>query len=75
MEGVRREGSPSWGGGGVKGAVARDLARVGACANELRLMGVERDEVPPDVGRAGGGKGSLSRKASRACAPQAIERM
>ena len=48
----------------VRGAAARNLARVGACADELRLIGVERDEVPPVVGRAEGGKGSLSRKES-----------
>ena len=60
---------------GVKGAAARDLARVGACADELHLMRVERDGVPTDVGRDEGGKGSLSRKASRACGPSAIERM
>ena len=62
-------------GGGLRGAAARNLARVDACADELRLMGVERDGVPIDVGRAGGSKGSLSRKASRAYGPLAIERM
>ncbi len=39
--------------------MARSVARVGACADELRLMGVERDWVPADVGRAGGGEGSI----------------
>ena len=53
------------------GAAARNLARVG----DSRLMGVERDEVPTRVGRAGGGKSSLSRKVSRACEPHAIKRM
>jgi hypothetical protein len=39
-------------GGEVRGAAALSLARVGACANELRLMGVERDEVSTRVGRS-----------------------
>jgi hypothetical protein len=52
-----------------------NLVRVGACADELRLLGVERDGVPTIVGRAGGGRGSLSRKVSRACEPPDIERM
>jgi len=30
-------------GGEVGGATARNFARVGACADELRLMGVERE--------------------------------
>ena len=41
-------GCPPWWspfGGEVGGAVARNLARVGACAEELRLMGVERAYV------------------------------
>ena len=37
------------------GAAALTLARVGACADELRLMGVGRSEMPTDVGEAGGG--------------------
>ncbi len=61
---------------GGKGVAARNLARlVGACADELRLMGVERDEVPTSVGRAKGRKGFLSRKVSRVCWPPAMERM
>ena len=56
-------------------AVARNLARVGACADELRLMGFERDDVLADVGRASGGKGSLARKSSRACLSPAMERV
>jgi hypothetical protein len=62
-------------GGEEGGAVARRLARVGACVEELCLMGVERDEVPADVGSAGGFEGSLTRKSLRACAALAMERM
>ncbi len=47
----------------VEGATACSLARVGACADELRLMGVERAAVSTLVGRVGGGVGSLSRNA------------
>ena len=50
-------------GGEVEGATARSLARVGACADELRLMGVERADVSILVGRMRGGDGSLSSKA------------
>ena len=59
----------------MEGATACNLARVGACADELRLMGVERAEVSTLVGRVRGGIGSLSKKASRACEPPAMERM
>jgi len=59
----------------VRGAATRNLARVGAYADELRLMRVERDDEPISVGRAEGGKGFLSMKVSRACEPSAIERM
>jgi hypothetical protein len=62
-------------GGEVGGVVARSLARVGACADELRLMGVERAEVYTLVGRAGWGRGSLCKKVSRACGSLAMERM
>ncbi len=48
------------------GAVALSLVRVGACTDELRLMGVERDDVPSGVRRAGDGGGSLARNSSRA---------
>ena len=48
------------------GAAARSLARVGACADELRLMGVARAEVDTLFGRMGEDGGSLARKASRA---------
>ena len=60
---------------GVEGATACDLMRVGAFAAELRLMGVVRAEAFTLVGRVGGGVGSLSRNASRACGPPAMERM
>ena len=59
----------------VGGAAALWLARVGTCADELRLMEIERDEVPTGVGRAGADKGFLSRKSSRTCGPPAMERM
>jgi hypothetical protein len=59
----------------VEGASACSLARVGACADELRLMGVERAEVSTLVGRVGGGVGSLTMKASRACGPLVMDRM
>ena len=62
-------------GGEVGSATARNLMRVGECADVLRLMGGERDEVSTLAGRAGGGKGSLSKKVSRACGPPPIERM
>ena len=42
-------------GGEVGGAAARNLTRVGGCADELRLMVVERSEVSILVGRVGGG--------------------
>ena len=57
------------------GAVALSLARVGACADELRLLGVERDEITTEMDSASGAEGSLSRKSSRACGPPAMKRM
>ena len=60
---------------GVEGATACSLMRFGACADELRLMGVVRAESFTLVERVGGGVGSLSRKASRASGPHAMERM
>ena len=59
----------------MEGATACSLARVGACADELRLMEVERAEVSALVGRVGGGVGSLSKTASRACGPPVMDRM
>jgi hypothetical protein len=61
--------------GGEGGAVALSFVRVGACADELRLMGVERSGLPSDAGGAGGNEGSLTRKSSRACVPPAMNRM
>ncbi len=57
------------------GVVARSLARVGACANELRLLGVERAELYTLVERVGGDRGFLCKKVSRACEPPAMERI
>ena len=46
---------------------AFSLARIGACVDEFRFIGVERDVVPAGAARAGGDKGFLSiRKSSRA---------
>jgi hypothetical protein len=57
------------------GAAALSLARVGSCADELRLLGVERDEITTEMDSASGAEGSLSRKSSRACGPPAMKRM
>ena len=65
-------GFPSWWSplrGEMGGATACSLVRVGAFADELRLMGVERVVAFTLVGRMGGGVGSLSKKASRASGP------
>jgi hypothetical protein len=62
-------------GGEKGGAVVRSLARVGACADEVSFMGVKRNGVPADIGRADGGEGSLARKSSRVCAPSAMDRI
>ncbi len=56
-------------------AAALSLARVGACADEVHSIRVERDQVPNEMGKAGRDEGSLSRKSSRACGPPAMERM
>ena len=69
----RLGGLPSEGRGA--GATACSLVRVGACADELRLMGVERAEAFTLVGMVGRGVGSLSKKASRASGPLDMERM
>ncbi len=55
--------------------VAHSLARVGACADELHSMGVERAKVYTRVGRVGEGRDSLCKKVLRACGPPAMERM
>ena len=62
-------------GGGDSGRFAFIFVRVGACADELRLMGVKWRGLPTDAGEAGGDEGSLARKLSRACVPPAMERM
>ena len=62
-------------GGEKKGTAALIMARVGAYANELRLMGVGRIEMPTYVGGTGGDEGSLARKSPRACDPPAMDRM
>jgi hypothetical protein len=62
-------------GGHDREAVARILARVGACADELRSMRVEREEVHANMASAGGGYGSDARNASRAWLPPSVERM
>jgi hypothetical protein len=49
--------------------------RVGACANELRLMGVERGSTLDGVSRAFEDRSSVSRKKSSAWAPPAMQRM
>jgi len=59
----------------VGGASARSLARVCACEDELRLIGVERAKVSTIVRRVGGGGGFLSIKVSRAYGPLAMERV
>ncbi len=55
--------------------VARILNRVGACADELRLMGVERAEVLARGGVAGGGWGFAARNVSSVRVPPSMERM
>ena len=58
-------------GGRVREVVAPDIGvtpdGVGSCADELRLMGVKRDEMPTEVGRVVRVRGFLSRISSRAC--------
>ena len=66
----------SWAGWrGVGSAAALSLVRVGACVDELRLMGIGRCVLPIDVGEAGGDGGSLARKSSRTYLPPTMERM
>ena len=49
--------------------------RVGACADELNLMGGERGSISDGVFGTGKDSASISRKVSSAWAPPAIERM
>ncbi len=58
-----------------EGVVARILARDGACADELCLMGVAREEVLVEWGIPGGGLGSDARNAISAKIPPFVERM
>jgi hypothetical protein len=55
--------------GGDDGHTAGILARVGTCADELRLMGVNLAVYVADRGGAGGGWGSSVRNFSRAKDP------
>ena len=70
---ARGGGPPSEGRWGVLRLAV--WCKVGACADELRLMGVERAEVFTLVGRVGEGVGGHSRKVSRTCGHPAMERM
>ena len=83
---VKRDGEdggdhPRWpplggeGGGGGGLAATRILVRVGACAEELRLIGVAREEVRASLGSADGGWDSDTRYFSMARAPHLMERM
>ncbi len=71
--GVWSLGTPFGGEGGEECAYL--LLRVGACADELRLMGVERGSISARVAGAVVDRASFARNASSACAPSAIERM
>jgi hypothetical protein len=61
--------------GGGAGKVLLSFVRVGACADELRLMGVTRVVKVADRGGPGGGWGSVARNTSRAAAPPRMERI
>jgi hypothetical protein len=61
---------------GVAGGVAAfRVVRVGACADELRLMGVVRRVFSTGEIRVVGRGGSLVRNSSSACVPPGMERM
>jgi len=62
-------------GGGDAGQTARSFVRVGACADELRLMGVNRVVWVADRGGPDGGWGSVEKNASRASDPPWMDRM
>ena len=72
-EGGRPRCSPL--GGEGEEVVARILARVGACADELRLLEVEREKVHGSMGSAGEDWGSYARNTSRARVPPSMELM
>ncbi len=55
--------------GGGDEQMACIFVRVGACADELRLMGVIRVVYVADRGGSGGGCGSVDRNVSRAAEP------
>ncbi len=55
--------------------VARILVRVGACADELRLMGVIREEVLANWDITGGGWDFDARNVSSANVPPVVERI
>jgi hypothetical protein len=61
--------------GDVGGAATLRFVRVGACADELRLMGVERDKFSIGGCRGERRRCSLASKSSSACAPPSMERM
>ncbi len=61
--------------GGVEEAYLPLVMRVGACADDLRLMGGERGSSLDGVYGADQESASVARKASSAWAPPAIERM
>ena len=62
-------------GGGDIGRFALGFVRVGACADELRLMGVTLAVYVAARGMGGGGRGSVARNVSRAAAPPRMDRM
>ena len=62
-------------GGEGEGVVPRILARVGACADELRLMRVERADMLARMGSAGMGWGSVVGNVSSVRVPSSMERM
>ena len=64
--------SPGW---GDVGQAARWFVRVGACAGELRLMGVTCAVKVACRGKLGGGWSSVERNAARASAIPRIDRM
>ena len=55
--------------------MARMLARVGACTDEVRLMGIERAEALASLGSASGGWVSVARNVSNARVSPSMERM